>query len=72
MKDEFKYIILFVISIILMGLFTTIYVVDNGIAYLILAIVSLLLSIGSFILYRQEHKENNYFNRKRKSGKRFK
>ncbi len=58
MKEETKIILLFVISIILFGLFLTIYIVDQKIVHLILTIVALLMSLGSAINYYIETKDN--------------
>ena len=58
MKEETKNILLFVISIILFGLFLTIYIVDQKIVHLILTIIALLMSLGSAINYYIETKDN--------------
>ena len=72
MGDLYKYLFIFIVSIVLLGIMTTICIVDYSITFLIFAIVALLTTVGSLILYLQERKEAGYMNRKRKSGKRFK
>jgi len=51
MKEEIKYIIVFIISIILSGITLTVYIIDTKLNYLFLIITTMIIFIGRIVYY---------------------
>ena len=58
MKEEMKYIIVFIISIILSGITLTVYIIDTKLNYLFLIITTMIIFIGRIIYYIIESNDN--------------
>lgn len=58
MKEEIKYIIVFIISIILSGITLTIYIIDTKLNYLFLIITTMIIFIGRIVYYIIESDDN--------------
>jgi hypothetical protein len=58
MKEEIKYIIVFIISIILSGITLTIYIIDTKLNYLFLIITTMIIFIGRIVYYIIEGNDN--------------
>ena len=58
MKEEIKYIIVFIISIILSGITLTVYIIDTKINNLFLIITTMIIFIGRIVYYIIESNDN--------------
>lgn len=58
MKEEIKYIIVFIISIILSGITLTIYIIDTKLNYLFLIITTMIIFISRIVYYFIESDDN--------------